>query len=153
MIIEPSGGDDALDLRPAMSSAPDGPSSRSIRTMERILAGSAIGEAITGTALVAYPQFVVRLLLSAEIVGAAMVVSRIAGIALIGLSLACWPVAVAGGARNHAYGGMLAYSALTACCLTWVGFADRLRGPLLWPAAVVHVGLTAALLAAWSTKH
>jgi len=56
-----------------------------------ILALSAAAEAGTGLLLLAWPPIVVRLLFGAEISGAGFIMSRIAGIALIGLGVSCWP--------------------------------------------------------------
>ena len=102
-----------------------------------LLAIAAAGEAATGLILLVYPPVVVRLLFGAEIAGAGMVMSRIAGISLIALGLACWP----GPPRI----GMLTYSAAVTLYLAYVGFAGGLTGILLWPAVAVHVILTALL--------
>ena len=47
--------------------------------MNKLLALSAIIEAVTGVALIAVPAIVVRLLLGAEISGASMPLRRVAG--------------------------------------------------------------------------
>ena len=59
--------------------------------MKNVLAFAAAAEAITGLLLLLSPSIVVRLLFGAEITGAAIVVSRIAGVSLVALGLACWP--------------------------------------------------------------
>ena len=59
--------------------------------MKKILMLAALAEAGTGVILLAYPPIVVRLLFDAELVGASVIMSRLAGIALIGLGAACWP--------------------------------------------------------------
>ena len=59
--------------------------------MKKVLALAAAAEAGLGLVLVVYPPIVVRLLLDADIAGAGIVVSRVAGIALIALGVACWP--------------------------------------------------------------
>ena len=120
--------------------------------MGGMLAVAAVGEAVTGLALLVYPLIVVRLLFGTEITGAAVVVSRIAGIALIGLGIACRPGVDANRADDRAYGGLLTYSALMTLCLANVGFVGLLRGPLLWPAAIVHLVLTVVLAVAWSAN-
>ena len=53
--------------------------------MKTLLALAAVGEAATGLVLLAYPPIVVRLLFGAEIAGAGIVMSRVAGISLIAL--------------------------------------------------------------------
>ena len=112
--------------------------------MNRILMFVALGEAGMGVILLAYPPIVVRVLFDAEIVGAGVIMSRLAGIALIGLGVACWP----GPPRV----GMLIYSVVVALYLAYVGFAGGFTGILLWPAVILHVILTALLTRA-STRN
>ena len=98
-----------------------------------------------GLTLLVYPPIVIRLLLGAEIAGVADVVGRFAGIALIGLGIACWP----NGSARQLY-GMLTYGTLAALYLAYVGVRGQGVGVLLWPAAAVHAVLTALLGYAWS---
>ena len=67
----------------------------------------------------------------------AYVSGRVAGIALIALSVACWP--------GPPVAGMLIYSAAVALYLAYVGVAGGMTGILLWPAVVLHLVLTALL--------
>lgn len=113
--------------------------------MNTLLVIASLAEAGTGVVLLAYPPIVVRLLFGAEIVGAGVVMSRIAGISLIALSVACWPY----GAPNRALSGMLTYSALAMLYLAYLGFSHEWIGILLWPGVVVHAGLSALLVRAW----
>src|SRR5262249_3644371 len=112
------------------------------------LALAALGEAVTGLALLIAPSLVGRLLLGADLTGVAVPVARVAGIALIALALACWP----GSPRL----GMLVYGAAVAMYLAYLGVVDGLVGVLLWPAVVLHVILVALLGWAgsrdWETK-
>jgi hypothetical protein len=110
-----------------------------------LLAVTAIGEAVTGVILLAYPPVVVRLLFGAEIADAGIVMSRIAGIALIALGVACWP----GGRRARALCGMLTYSALAGVYLASVGLGGEFAGKLLWPAVGFHAVLATLLGRAW----
>ena len=57
--------------------------------MKRVLALAAVSEAATGVALLLAPSLVGQLLLGVELNGAAAIVARVAGIALIALGLAC----------------------------------------------------------------
>ena len=59
--------------------------------MTRVLTVAAIAEALTGAALLAAPSMVSQLLLGSGLAGVAVPVARVAGIALIGLGIACWP--------------------------------------------------------------
>jgi hypothetical protein len=105
--------------------------------MKRVLVVAAVGEGTLGAALLIAPSLVGQLLLGTELSGIAVPVARVAGIALIGLGVACWP----GPPRI----GMLTYLALSALYLAYLGFAGGLAGILLWPAVVLHVILTARL--------
>ena len=105
--------------------------------MNRVLIFAAVGEAATGLALLLVPSLVGQLLLGAELTGIAVTVARVAGIALIGLGLACWP--------GKALIGMLTYSAAVTLYLAYVGIAGSSAGTLLWPAVVLHAILTALL--------
>jgi hypothetical protein len=109
--------------------------------MNKILMLAALAEAAAGVILLAYPPIVVRLLFDAEIVGAGVTMSRLAGIALIGLGAACWPSTD----TRRAFQGMVTYSVTAALYLVYVGLAGGLSGILLWPAVVLHVVMTALL--------
>jgi hypothetical protein len=116
--------------------------------MKILLAVAAASEAALGLALLVYPPVVIRLLLGAEIVGVADVVSRFAGIALISFGVACWP----NGSARQALRGMLTYGILAALYLAYVGVRGQGVGVLLWPAVVVHAILIILLLRARSRE-
>jgi hypothetical protein len=102
---------------------------------------AAIAEAATGLALLVAPSLVGELLLGEALAGPAATVARVAGLALIGLGLACWP----GPPRL----GMLAYGAAVAIFLAWVGISGASAGVLLWPAVVLHLMLSASIALSW----
>ncbi len=106
--------------------------------MKWVLLLAALGEAGTGLALLLVPSLVGQLLLGAEVTGLSVIVARVAGIALIGLGLACWP----GPPRL----GMLIYSAAVAMYLAFLGLTGAANGLLLWPAVVLHLVLTVLLV-------
>ena len=113
--------------------------------MNMILMLAALAEAGTGMILLAYPPIVVRLLFDAEIVGAGVVMSRLAGIALIGLGAACWP----GSETRRAFFGMVTYSVLAMLYLIYIGVRGEWVGRLLWPGVIVHAILIVLLGGAW----
>ena len=102
-----------------------------------VLIFAAVGEVSTGLALLIVPGLVGRLLLGEELTGIAIQVAGVAGIALLGLGIACWP--------GTPRAGMLTYSAAVTVYLAYLGFTGIATGPLLWPAVVLHVILTALL--------
>ncbi len=112
--------------------------------MKKLLALAAISEVATGLVLLVYPPIVVRVLFGAEITGAGIFLSRIAGISLIALGIACWP----GDKPRPALYGMLTYSTLAMLYLAYVGFTGVV-GILLWPAVAVHAVLSFLLIRAW----
>ena len=111
-----------------------------------VLAIAAIGEAATGLILSLHPPLVVRLLFGADIAGAGIVMCRIAGLALIGLGVACW---TGKESSLSALRGMTSYSALATLYLGYVGIEGQWIGQLLWPAVAGHALLTLLLGAAW----
>jgi hypothetical protein len=62
------------------------------------------------------------------------------------LGVACWP----SDTTTQALCGMLAYSALAALYLVYLGVGGEWAGKLLWPAVAVHAVLTVLLTWAWS---
>jgi len=105
--------------------------------MKSALVFAAIGEAVTGFALLIAPALVGQLLLGEQLAGVAIPVARVAGIALIALGIACWP--------GPPLLGMVTYGALVTLYLAYLGFAGGLTGLLLWPAVILHAILTALL--------
>jgi hypothetical protein len=106
--------------------------------MRRVLALAAAGEMATGLALLVVPSLVGQLLLGEALAGVAIPVARVAGIALIGLGIACWP--------GTPLLGMLTYGSAVALYLAYRGLTGVSSGILLWPAVVVHLALTALLI-------
>jgi hypothetical protein len=86
------------------------------------------------------------LLLGADLSGLAPVLGRCFGIAILSLGIACWPNR--GGSSG--FRGMLIYNALIAFYLAYLGTLGNMRGPLLWPAALLHAAVALAL--AWSGR-
>jgi len=113
--------------------------------MRKLLAIAAAGEAATGLLLLIYPPIIVRLLFGTELFVSGTVMSRIAGISLIALGVACWPSTVS----LQALSGMLTYSVLAALYLAFIGIGGNWVGSLLWPAVLIHILLSILLLRAW----
>lgn len=107
--------------------------------MKLLLAITALIEATTGLALMAVPAVVVGLLLGGELSGAGIPLGRVAGFALLSLSVACWP---GRGAAASALRALLIYNALTTLFLLYLGVGGETVGPLLWPAVVLHAAMT-----------
>jgi hypothetical protein len=110
---------------------------------------SAAGEAATGLALLVHPPIVVRLLFGAEIGGAGIVMSRIAGISLIALGVACWPGRDEPGSASCAFRAMSIYSLLATLYLAYLGITSEWAGMLLWPAVLAHAVVTILFAREW----
>ena len=105
--------------------------------MKTALHFTAVAEVATGLAMLMAPSLVGQLLLGEPLAGVAVAVARVAGIALIGLGIACWP--------GPPLIGLLAYSAAVTLYLAYLGLAGGFGGVLLWPAVVLHLILTVLL--------
>ena len=112
--------------------------------MSKVLVLAAVGEVLTGVALLLVPSLVGQLLLGAALTGVAMTVARVTGIALIALGVACWP--------GTPLVGMLTYSAAVTLYLAYVGFTAGVIGMLLWPTVFLH-GIVTVLLTRASTSN
>ena len=112
--------------------------------MIRLLKLTAIIEAATGLALIAVPAIVVRLLLGAEIFGASIPLSRVAGAALLALGIACW--LARDDTQSRAARGlvvaMLIYNITATAVLAFAGIGLGLHGVALWPAVVLHAAMS-----------
>jgi hypothetical protein len=117
--------------------------------MKPLLNLAALIEAATGLALLAVPSVVVKLLLGAEISGAAIPLGRVAGTALLALGIACW---LAGGdTKSRAGSGlviaMLVYNFGAVVVLGVAGIQLPTAGIALWPAVILH-----AVMAGWCIR-
>ena len=109
--------------------------------MKKLLIFTGIAEAATGLALLVVPALVVRLLFGVELAGIAVIVARVAGIALLALGVGCWP--------GPALLGMLTYNALGTGYFAYLALGGEWVGPLLWPAVGLHAVMTILLGCAW----
>ncbi|SRR5258706_11143899 len=118
--------------------------------MKTLLIITAAIEAATGLALVSAPAMVATLLLGTWIAApAAQIVARIAGAALLALSLGCWlaRTGTSGMAARGLIAAMLLYNAATVVILAYAAFMLGLSGFVLWAAVVVHMALAIWCLA------
>ena len=110
--------------------------------MKGALVFAAVAQVATGLGLLIVPSLVGWLLLGESLGGIAVPVARVAGIALIGLGIACWP--------GPPRAGMLVYGAAVSLYLAYVGFAGGSAGILLWPAVILHAILSGFIGASWA---
>ena len=110
--------------------------------LKNVLIAAAAFEVAFGVFAFVLPRTALVLLLGSEPVPIAVVITRVAGIAIVCLGVACYP----GGPRQGLY-GMLAYGVLVMVYLIVVAIGGT-KGILLWPAIVVHALLSVSLIVA-----
>jgi hypothetical protein len=113
-------------------------------TKKNVLVLAALMEGVLGVGLLIAPSLIGQLLLGADLTGVAGIVARVTGIAVLTLSIACWP--------GTPLLAMLLYSAAITLYLAYIGFTGGPTGRLLWPAFGLHVVLTAFLARALATE-
>jgi hypothetical protein len=115
----------------------------------RLLTIAAALEAALGIALIASPALVTQLLLSESVSGISVVISRVAGIALLALGIAGLPDRGESRMQGRAHAGLLAYNGLASFYLLYLGLRGEWVGQLLWSAVVLHTIMTLLLAYAW----
>jgi len=118
-------------------------------TTKLLLAVASTFEAVTGFALVIAPS-IVRFLLWTDISGAALVMTRVAGLGLLALGVACWPRGEGTIPRLRA---MLIYNLLATAGLGYLRVSSQSVGKLLLPAVAVHAVLAILFVGAWLKDH
>ena len=91
-----------------------------------------------------------QLLFGAMPEGIGVTWARFAGIALIGLGIACLPSNQAE-ARRGTVRGLMIFNIGATLFFAWVGLATAFRGVMLWPVVILHAVIALAL--AFSLKH
>jgi len=105
--------------------------------MKRLLTTTAIIEGATGLGLLATPAVLARLLLGGTFdTPVALTVARVAGTALVALSVACWLSRQNGGALVAA---MLLYNLAVVAVLIHAALVLALSGVGLWPTIALHL--------------
>jgi ABC-type cobalamin transport system permease subunit len=108
--------------------------------MKPFLKLTAIIEGLIGLALAFVPSAVTAALLGNPLTDpAALLLARLAGVALISLAIACWL------SRNHTHTvmmkAMLTYNCSAIILLVYADYFVKISGPGLWPAVLLHLGL------------
>ncbi len=109
--------------------------------MKSLLTVTALLEGCTGLALAFVPSLVASKLLGTSFNDpSAMIIAKLAGAALITITIACWL------SRNDTQSStmvkaMLGYNFFSIVLLTYSAFCEKISGPGLWPAVLLHLGL------------
>jgi hypothetical protein len=123
-----------------------------VRTLFTVMA---VLEAAIGLALTAAPSVPIWLLLGASLdTPAAMMVARLAGVALVSLGAMCW--FASRGEKSSMVSGLMAamlfYNIGAAAILGYAGFGLGLSGLGLWPTLLLHLVLAAACIASLTSR-
>ena len=118
-----------------------------IEASKGLLVATSLIEGATGLALLAAPALVVEILFGVLLTDSiAIVITRLTGIALITLAIACWL-----SLKNENVTGLiialLFYSVAAMILLGYAGLKENINGPALWPAVGVHI-----VMAFWCVK-
>jgi hypothetical protein len=109
--------------------------------VNKVLAVTAVLEAATGVGILAQPSLVFSVILGSSLDSvAALVVARVAGVALLALGLACWLARDDEGARavRGLVGAMALYNAGVLAILLHATLVWGVSGTALWPIVVGH---------------
>ena len=112
-------------------------------------------EVATGLALLMAPSVLIDLLLGATPGSSAgLTVSRVAGVALLALGVACWLAREdpAGRAAKGLIAAMCLYSVAVVAIIVHAWMSLGLFGIAFWPLVLVHTGLAAWCIACLSTR-
>jgi len=112
--------------------------------LKTLLVTTTVIEMSAGLALAIVPSAVSMLLLGSSLdAPVAVMVGRVAGVALFTLGIACW-LARRDGKSDAARGlvtAMLAYNILVSAILTFASLGAGLKGIALWPAVIFHAAM------------
>ncbi|MGB0133765.1 hypothetical protein [Dokdonella sp.] len=118
--------------------------------IKALLAAIAVVEFATGAGLVFVPSVIVEILLGHSLESeVALVVARIAGLALIAMGLVCWfeKTTTRGGSPDSLLTGLLVYNIGVPVLLVHGYLAHGIEGVASWPAVAFHLVLAAWLAA------
>ena len=106
---------------------------------------SAITEILIGIALLATPSLVIELLLGDGLGSVGVAAARILGVGLLSVGVAAWETPL----REVSFApraGLCIYNLGAAALLSVFGAIGGLKGTLLWPTAIIHGLIGAAML-------
>src|SRR4051812_27712596 len=111
--------------------------------MKSLLTITGLVEGVTGLALAIVPSLLVSVLLGASLTGAgAILIGRLAGAALFTVAVACL-LSRSDSESSVMVKVMLGYNIFSVILLLYAVLVEKISGPGLWPAVLLHVGLLA----------
>jgi hypothetical protein len=121
--------------------------------MKTLLTVTAVLEAGAGLGLAALPSAAVAVLLGSPLdTPNALVVGRVAGVALLALGAACWLARNDAGspAARGVVGAMVVYNLGAVIVLATAGIRSQPVGVALWPVVILHAAMAVWCIAAVS---
>lgn len=108
--------------------------------MKKLLFVTALFEGATGLALLVVPSVFVSLLLNTTLEeSSGLLLGRLAGLALISLSIMCW-LSRTEQTASGIVKAMVFYNVAAAALLVY-SFINGFSGLALWPAVLMHIGM------------
>ena len=115
--------------------------------MKRLLIVTSFLEGITGLALMLVPSLIVSILLGMPLNDLhSIIITRVAGAALVSIAIACW-FSRKSESLNGLIVALLFYNLASAVLLGYAGLHENLNGIALWPAVAAHF-----VMALWCGK-
>lgn len=100
-------------------------------------------EIIVGASFLLVPNAQSQMIFGATPEGIGETWTRFAGIALIGLGIACLPSNLAG--TRQGVRGLLVFNIEATIFFAWVAVATTFQGVILWPVVILHAVITIVL--------
>jgi hypothetical protein len=118
-------------------------------SLRQLLIVASLMECLTALALILQPGITVAVLMGSELEGVGLDAARIAGLALLSLSIACWGARsdLGGPAKSSSVLAIVLYNAGAGALFTLFGVTGQASGAGTWCAAVLHLVLTVAFVA------
>jgi hypothetical protein len=117
-----------------------------MRSTTYLFTVTALVEVVAGLALLAVPSVAISLLLGVGHASPdALAIGRLGGAGLLAIGVACWIAHRDTGSPSQRglVFGALVYNVGAVAVLAYAGSILAMAGALLWPAVVLHAGLTA----------
>jgi hypothetical protein len=116
-----------------------------MRTQRMLFMAAALIEAGTGLSLLGLPALIIWLLLGVRDPSPeALVVSRVCGVGLLAIGVACWPARDDSGSRSQ-HGllwALLIYNLGVSTVLAFSGLVSQMAGVALWLVVGLHAAMT-----------
>lgn len=114
--------------------------------IKTLLTAIAVAEISAGAGLLIVPSILADLLFGQPLdSGVALVVGRLAGLALIAIGLSCW-LDKSNNHGNSLLVGLLFYNSTVSVLLIFSFFVQGINGILLWPAVAAHLAFAVFLI-------